>query len=166
VQIRKAYLSMIKAFAGGWDAIAPALGMSRDALENRIYERKGQGLLVETAMQMQAFTGTTYFAQAVAAESGGTFVKLPNVDHIDNQDLFAKFTELQVELGQWSAKFSEYTANDGEIDSRERADLSAIVDEIHRTMDEMRALTFRLYCRDDSMSPVRRSVAGSAGDPA
>ena len=33
---------MIRAFPVGWDAMAGALGMSRDALENRIYERKGQ----------------------------------------------------------------------------------------------------------------------------
>jgi hypothetical protein len=149
VQIRKAYLSMIKAFAGGWDAISPALAMTRDALENRIYERKGQGLLVETAMQMQVFSGTTYFAQAVAAESGGTFLKLPNVDHVDNDSILNKMNELHVELGQWCQKFSEYTNNDGQIDPRERADLSAIVDEVHRTLDEMRALTFRVYCKDD-----------------
>ena len=56
--MRKAYLSMIRAFPGGWDAMAGALGMSRDALENRIYERKGQSVLVETALQMQQFSSS------------------------------------------------------------------------------------------------------------
>jgi hypothetical protein len=152
VQIRKAYLNMIKAFQGGWDAISPALGMSRDALENRIYERKGQGVLVETAMQMQKFSGTTLFAQAVAAESGGTFLKLPDVDHIDNDSILGKMNELHVELGLWCQKFGDAT-KDGEIDLRERADLSAVVDEIHRTLDEMRALTFRVYCKDNASVP-------------
>lgn len=153
MEIRKAYLSMIKAFQGGWDAIAPALGMSRDALENRIYERKGQGVLVETAMQMQKFSGTTFFAQAVAAESGGTFVKLPDMDHVDNDDILAKMNELHIELGQWSQKFAEAT-RDGEIDNRERADLSAIVDEMHRTINELKALTFRAYCRDPQILKI------------
>lgn len=146
VEIRNAYLNMVKAFPGGWDAIAAALGMTRDALRNRVYETKGQGVLVETAMQMQAFSGTTYFAQAVATESGGTFLKLPNVDHIDNDTILGKMNELHIELGEWCQKFAAATA-DGEIDKRERADLSAVVDELHRTLDEMRALTFRVYCR-------------------
>lgn len=137
---------MIKAIQGGWDAAAVMLGMTRDSLENRIYERRGQSVLTETDLQLQEFSGTTYFAEAVAAMSGGTFVKLPCVEHVDNDALLTKFTELHVELGQWSAKFAEYTGNDGQIDKGERAELSAIVDEIHKTMDEMRALTFRIYC--------------------
>lgn len=145
---------MIKAIQGGWDAAAAMLGMTRDSLENRIYERRGQSVHTETDLQLQAFSGTTYFAEAVAIMSGGTFVKLPSVDHIDNESLFSKFNELHVELGTWSQKFAEYTNNDGEIDTRERADLSAIVDEIHKTMDEMRALTFRIYCRDNGQPQV------------
>jgi len=129
--------------------MAAALGMTRDALENRIYERKGQSVLTETDMQMQKFSGTTFFAQAVAAESGGTFLKLPDIGPISNDSILAKMNELHIELGEWSQKFAKATA-DGEIDKRERADLSAVIDEIHRTLDEMRALTFRVYCRSDS----------------
>lgn len=147
MDLRKARLSMIKAYPGGWDAISAALGMSRDALENRIYERKGQSVLTETDLQMQAFSGTTHFAEAVASLSGGTFVKLPNVDHVDNDSLLAKFNELHSELGLLSSKFSEYTKDD-ELDKRERADLTAIGDEVHRTMEELLALTFRIYCKD------------------
>jgi hypothetical protein len=139
---------MIRAYQGGWDAMCGALAMSRDALENRIYEKKGQGLLVETAMQMQSISETTYFAQAVAIESGGTFVKLPDMGHIDNEAILAKMGELHIELGQWSQHLAAATVGDGEIDQRERADLNSIMDEIHRTLDEIRALTFRLYCRD------------------
>lgn len=147
MEIRKSYLSMIKAFAGGWDAMTGALGMSRDALENRIYERKGQGILVETALQLQAFSGTTYFAEAVAAASGGTFVKLPADVSTDNVVLGQKFHELYAELGTFSQHFSAATADD-EIDRREAADLTAIADEMHKTISELLALTFRIYCRD------------------
>jgi len=134
---------MIKAFPGGWDAIACALGMSRDALENRIYERKGQGVLVETAMQMQAFTGTTHFAEAVAALSGGTFVKLPDVE-FDNVDLMKKFNELYTELGQFSRDFNEATADD-KIDRREAATLRADADRMHRVISELVVLMLRVY---------------------
>ena len=145
--LRKAYLSMIKAFAGGWDAIAPALGMTRDALENRIYERKGQGLLVETALQMQAFAGTTHFAEAIATLSGGTFVRLPDIDAVDNDSLFKKFNQLHADIGLLSQKFSDYTSDD-ELDAVECASLSGIGNDIHRKMEELLTLTFRIYCRD------------------
>ena len=149
MHLRKAYLSMIKAFAGGWDAIAPALGMSRDALENRIYERKGQGLLVETALQMQAFSGTSHFAEAIATLSGGTFVKLPDQEHVDNESLFKKFNQLHADIGLLSQKFSDYTSDD-ELDAAERASLSGIGNDIHRKMEELLTLTFRIYCRDEA----------------
>lgn len=147
MELRKARLQMIKAFQGGWDAMAGALGMSRDALENRIYERKGQSVLTELDLQMQAFSGTTAFAEAIASLSGGTFIKLPSIGEVDNESLLAKFNELHAELGMWSRKFADYTA-DGEVDPREQTDLSDVADKIHQTMDEMRALTFRIYCRD------------------
>ena len=143
MDIRKSFLSMIKAFPGGWDAIACALGMSRDALENRIYERKGQGVLVETALQMQKFSNTTHFAEAVAAQSGGTFVKLPEVE-IENVDLLKKFNELYAELGRFSSDFNLATADD-QIDRREEALLRSDADRMHKTLSELVALTMRVY---------------------
>jgi hypothetical protein len=149
VNLRQSYLSMIKQFAGGWDAIAAALGMTRDALENRIYERKGQSLCVDTALQMQAFAGTTHFAEAIATVSGGVFVALPAAENIDNDALLSKFNQLHTHIGLLSRRFSEATA-DGEVDKRERADLSAIGDEINKHTQELLALTFRIYCRPEN----------------
>ncbi len=145
MEIRKSYLSMIKAFPGGADAIAAALTMSRAALENRIYERKGQGLLVDTAMQMQLFTGTTLFAQAVSAASGGAFVKLPDHGHLDNESIDRKFRELVAQLGTFSHHFTEATADDI-ITKREQAGLVAIADDMHRILAELLALSFKVFC--------------------
>lgn len=149
MEIRKAYLSMIRAFPGGWDAMAGALGMSRDALENRIYERKGQSVLVETALQMQQFSSTTHFAEAVAQLSGGLFMKLPEQSSEDREELLAKFNELYAELGDLSIKF-KVSVEDGEIDKRERADLTDVGQHIHRTVEELLTLTFQIYCRPTS----------------
>ena len=143
MDIKKSYLAMIKAFPGGWDAIAGALGMSRDAIENRIYERKGQGVLVDTAMQIQKFSGTTHFAEAVAAVSGGTFVRLPEVE-VENVDILRKFNELYAELGRFSSDFNQATADD-EIDRREEAVLRDDADRMHKTLSELVALTMRVY---------------------
>lgn len=144
MDIKQSYLAMIKAFPGGWDAMVGALGMSRDALENRIYERKGQGVLVETALQMQKFSDSTCFAEAVATASGGTFIKLPGDLSSDNEALQAKFQALYIELGQFSKDFSTATADDL-IDRREKAVLEADVARVHKIMAELLALTFRIY---------------------
>ncbi|MFZ6767492.1 YmfL family putative regulatory protein [Undibacterium sp. Di26W] len=147
VNLRQAYLSMIRAYQGGWDGMAAVLAMSRDGLENRIYERKGQDLHVQTALQMQKFACTTHFAEAVATASGGTFVLLPCLDHIDNSSIADKFHELYGELGELSVEFQAAT-KDGEVDAKERERINCVVDRMHKTMDELRALTFKFYCHE------------------
>ncbi|WP_092713907.1 YmfL family putative regulatory protein [Janthinobacterium sp. OK676] len=148
MKIKKSYLGMIKAFPGGWDAIAAALGMSRNGLENRVYERKGQGVTVDTALQLQAFSGTTLFAEAVAASSGGAFVKLPEDMSDGNEVLAKKFRDIYVRLGIFASHFEEATA-DELIDPRERACLDADIDGLQRGLSELMALTIRVYCKPD-----------------
>lgn len=148
MKIRKSYLGMIRAFPGGWDAVAAALGMSRNSLQNRVYELKGQGVPVDIALQLQAFSGTTLFAEAVAASSGGAFVKLP-ADLSDGDDVLAKkFRDIYVRLGTFAAHFEEATA-DEVIDARERACLDADMDGLQRGLAELMALTIRVYCQPD-----------------
>jgi hypothetical protein len=135
---------MIRSMDGGWGAMCGAMAMSRDALENRIYERKGQGLLVDTAITMQSFSRTTLFAEAIATASGGTFVKLPDDLDCNNEALMTKFQSLYVELGTFSADFTEATFND-EIDAREQAKLEADVARMHKVINELLALMLRVY---------------------
>ena len=149
MKIKKSYLGMIKAFPGGWDAIAAALGMSRNGLENRVYERKGQGITADTALQLQAFSGTTLFAEAVAASSGGAFVKLPEDICDGNEALAKKFRDIYVRLGVFASHFEEATA-DEVIDPRERACLDADIDGLQRGLSELMALTIRVYCLPDA----------------
>lgn len=150
MNLRQAFLGMIKTFPGGWDAMCGALGMTRDALENRIYERKGQGVSVDTALQMQAFSQTTFFAEAVAAQSGGTFILLPSIDHIDGEEISEKFHSAMEQFGILSAEY-RLAIKDGEVDKGEREKLNAIIDRMHQIMDEIRALTFKYYCRETAM---------------
>lgn len=148
---REAYTKMISAYPGGWAAMAAALGMTKDALENRVYERKGQQINVHTARQLQAFSQTTYFAEAICHESGGVFVKLPEFSECDHDELLGKFNQLYVELGQLSEKFSHHT-QDGKIDQREKKDLTDTSQQIHRTVQELMALTFAIYCPREAES--------------
>jgi len=152
VDIKKSYLAMIKAFPGGWDAMTGALGMTRNALENRIYEKKGQGVEVELALTMQSFAATTHFAEAVAIQSGGVFLKLPaDLDH-RNVDLGKKWRELNVRLGELAVTFDRAIEGDEEIDAKERRELEAVAADMHRTIAEWLALSFRVYCKPDERS--------------
>lgn len=153
MEIRESYLAMIRAMSGGWGAMCGALAMTRDALENRIYERKGQGVLVETAMAIQGLSGTTHFAEAVATASGGTFVLLPADLSGDNEVLMLKFQALYQELGVFSKDFTDAVADDT-IDPAERRRLEADCARVHKVMAELMALSIRIYCpnggRDES----------------
>ena len=144
MEIRDSYLRMIRAMSGGWGAMCGALCMSRNALENRIYERTGSGVLVDTALMMQKLSGSTFFAEAVAAQSGGTFVKLPEMGN-DNVVIQSKFQELYIELGRFSQDYATATADDV-IDKGERKMLEADGARLHKVVAELMALTFRVYC--------------------
>ena len=147
-KIRKSYLGMIKSFPGGWDAIAAAMGMGRNALENRIYETKRQTMPVDAALLMQKLAGSTLFAEAVAASSGGAFVKLPADLSDGNEVLAKKFRDIYVRLGIFVAHFEAATA-DEVIDARERVCLDADMDGLQRGLSELMALTIRVYCQPD-----------------
>jgi hypothetical protein len=143
VEVKKSYLAMIKAFAGGWDAMAGALGMSRMALENRIYERKGQAILVETAMAMQAFSGTTLFAEEVARESSGVFICIPSFNGISDIELLDAYTAMVEDEGTFAKDFRE-ALKDGKITQ----------EEFERLRDDMRreqAHEMELLARIESM---------------
>jgi hypothetical protein len=101
---------------------------------------------VDTALLIQTYAGTKHFAQAVAHASGGVYVDLPAADDIHGEDLEAKFHELVSALGNLS-KTSYEARRDGEIDSRERAELEDIAQQMHKILQELMALTFHVYCR-------------------
>ncbi|MET3135286.1 hypothetical protein AAKU55_005594 [Oxalobacteraceae bacterium GrIS 1.11] len=155
MELRSAILKIIGAINGSWDVASAYVGLTPAALRNRAYEVKGQALSTEHSLALQALSQTTYFAEAIAAASGGTFVKLPTDLSLDNELLNKKFHDLYAELGTFSQHFTEATADD-EIDKRERADLTAIADEMHKTISELLALTFRIYCRDDAKSSKKK----------
>lgn len=145
MSLKKAYQKMIA--VQGIPDTALLLGMSESAMDNRVQERQGQCFTVRQALRMQQISKTTHFAEVIARISRGTFQKLPNVDHIDNDSILNAMNQVHVDIGRWCQKFAEATA-DGKIDKREKADMDAIVYELHRHTDMLHALTCRVYCPD------------------
>jgi hypothetical protein len=148
-RLRNSYQTMCKAMPGGWAAMAAALGISKDGLENRVYERKGQSVDVHEAMQMQAMSGTTHFAEAVAADSGGVFIQLPDVERVDHEEIQTLYMALVEEVGKLAREWREAT-RDGEVDSKERARLDSIGMTICQKVTQMNALTFQVFCRQEA----------------
>ena len=140
-------------FQGGWGAASGALGYSRTALENRVYEKKGQQVSLSDALLLSDMSGTAYLAEFIATLSGGTFVRLPDVGQIGNDELLEKFQQLQVHLGELSGAFIVATA-DSVIDRKEKTKLDAIAAEIHKTLVELMAITYRIYCPQKGESDV------------
>ena len=146
-RIRSSYQAMCRAMSGGWSTMAASLGLSKDGLENRVYERKGQSVDVHLAMQMQASSGTTHFAEAVAAESGGVFIPLPDVSVIDDEEIQAVYMQLVDEVGRLAREWREAT-RDGEVDDKERARLEAVRVAICQKVTQMNTLTFVVFCKN------------------
>lgn len=162
---KNTYLQMVRAFPGGVEAMAAAIGMpSGAALNNRIYELKGQRIHVDTALAMQAASGTTLFAEAVAQESGGTFVKLPDVDEeVDNEELLKKFTQIIDQIGRLASRHAA-AIEDGVLDDKEEVELRRIAATIHQRVEELVSLTVRIF-RKDPLKGVKAAaqVAELAG---
>lgn len=144
MELKTAYQKMITSMQGGWGAMAGALGLTVAALENHVYEKKGQEMSVRMARQLQDLSDTDHFVEALAKDRGGVFVKLPTVGDVENEDLLLKFNELHAELGNLSREFAADT-KDGEIDAKEAARLEAIAQRIHQIMEELLALTMKIY---------------------
>jgi hypothetical protein len=142
--IKQAYTRMVHSTNGGWDVVAASLAMTVSAISNRVYERKNQRMHVETALLMQEISGTTFFAEAVAQVSGGTFLKLPEIGDISGEEISSKFHELFEEFGELSKEYREMT-RDGNIDDEELDKLNKLTQRMHVTMDEIRALTISVY---------------------
>ncbi|MBC3931993.1 YmfL family putative regulatory protein [Undibacterium curvum] len=155
MDVRNEIIEMVNQVNGSWPVAAAYLGMSETALRNRAYESKGQALRWRDALRLQELSQTTYFAEAIAAESGGTFIKLPEIGGVDSKDVAAKFHELYAELGELSVEFRDATA-DGKISKNERERINDVVDRMHKTMDELRAVTFVVYCPETKAATVAK----------
>ncbi|MFV2028872.1 YmfL family putative regulatory protein [Neisseria sp. S1] len=145
--IKQSIKSMCQSVAGGYATMAAMLGLSsKAALENRIYEVKGQRVSIEEAMMMQRLAESTAFAEAVAAESGGVFVKLPDAD-LTEEDIQAVFMSLSESVGLLVSEWKKAT-EDGELKPAEEKRLRAVKRKICGQSAAIIALTRKYYTRE------------------
>ena len=119
-----AILNMVNEFQGGRAAIAAMLVVDPTRFKNQLHEQKGMRISTETALTIQEFTGRTDFAEAVAHQSGGVFVKMPEHDNLVRADIHETFTETTKNIGLLIQEFLE-AIEDGELDEIEHRRLEA-----------------------------------------
>lgn len=143
--IRQSFQTMCKALPGSYATMAAALGMgSTSALENRIYERKGQAISIHDALQMQETTGRTDFAEAVAQESGGVFVRLPDAPEFAGEDIQEHFMSLAEKVGELITEYRDAT-DDGQVSMAECERLYDIRNRLIAHAAAIIALTQKYY---------------------
>lgn len=142
--MRSVYVRMCQAFPGGTEAMAAAMGLTKDALKNRIYERKGQRVSVDEAMLMQDFSGTKFFANEVARQSGGVFLEVILAGIRERSELLTEFNRLTQELGELSKDY-ELSVRDGQIDGAEKVMLKRQAYRIHKQLEKILAISFAIY---------------------
>lgn len=159
MDVRNANMKMVNSATGSWSVAAAYLGMSETALRNRVYESKGQVLRTHDSLRLQELSQTTLFAEAVANESGGVFVAMPDIDQISNENIQSKFNETYAELGLLFSTFSK-AVEDGVIDTAERGDIETIGNDMHKKVEALMALMFGAYCRKSNtvkLQPLGRN---------
>ena len=145
--INTAIRDMAKSVVGGHATMATMLGLnSKTALENRIYQVRGQSISIEEAMLMQRFTERTDFAQAVAHESGGVFIPLPPIDAaaLTGEDITDNFMAAYVELGEFTRQWRNAT-HDGKVCSAESTALWQKVRALTQRITAIAVLTDQIY---------------------
>jgi len=123
---RQVMAAVSNEFPGGMDCAAARLGIKTKRLENQIYETAGCKPLSDSEIHvLEAETGTHHLPDYICALYGGVFVALPDVDALDNTDLFARSIKTDASRGIVDLMIQK-ALEDGEIDRKEAAEILAL----------------------------------------
>lgn len=142
--MRAAVQKAIKSYQGGWAAMAAALGMSVDALENRIYEKKGQSLALHEALMIEAISETSYITEAMAARHHAVLVTLPDTEY-ENKDLLVIQSSLQSALSDLLKTVAESYEDDGVIDHKEEKQILNSKTEAHKAVEKFVQVALTIF---------------------
>ncbi|EPH3362778.1 YmfL family putative regulatory protein [Citrobacter freundii] len=130
---------------GGYAEAAEWLGVTENALFNRLRIDGDQIFPLGWAMVLQRAGGSTHIADAVARHSQGVFVPLADVDDLDNADINQRLMESIEWIGRHSNFVRKATA-DGVIDAEERAQIEENSYQVIAKFQEHVALLYRVFC--------------------
>lgn len=142
----------ISGLPGGYQEAAEWLGVTENALYNRLRTDGDQIFPLGWAMVLQKASGSTLIADAVSRVSGCVNIPLIDVDGLDNADINVRM----LESIEWIGRHSECVRKaivDGVIDARERAELDETSYQVMRKWQEHISLLYRIYCEDATSPP-------------
>lgn len=89
--LKKAVKAMCKAFPGGREAMAGALGMTLTEFNNNLYEKNGCRPFEITELEaMEDLSNTSCLADYFARRRGCLLVEQPSMEDLDRVDLFSR----------------------------------------------------------------------------
>lgn len=153
----------ITSLPGGYDEAAEWLGVTENALFNRLRTDGDQIFPLGWAHVLQLAGGTHYVADAIARHSGGVFVPLVDLDSVDNADINQRLMESIEWIGRHSECVRQAIA-DGVIDSEERRDLDNTSYQVMAKWQEHITLLYRVYCPPEKSSARECAAPGAVAD--
>ncbi|TCC01252.1 hypothetical protein E0L21_10090, partial [Kosakonia quasisacchari] len=87
--LKEVVKAMCKAYPGGREAMAGALGMTATQFNNNLYEKNGCRFFEVTELEaMEDLSNTSFLADYFAKRRGCLLVEVPTFEDLDRVDLF------------------------------------------------------------------------------
>ncbi|TKI02111.1 YmfL family putative regulatory protein, partial [Martelella alba] len=140
----------IAALPGGYAEAAEWLGVTENAIFNRLRADGDQIFPLGWALVLQRASNAKYIADAVSRASNSVNVPLVDIESIDNADINERLMESIEWIGRHSSRVREATA-DGVIDIQERQELDETSYQVMCKWQEHISLLYRVFCKPEKI---------------
>lgn len=141
----------IASLSGGYEEAAEWLGVTENALFNRLRADGDQIFPLGWAMVLQRAAGNTYIADAVSRHSNSVNVQLVDLSEVDNGDINGRLLESIEWIGQHS-QFVRQAIADGVIDAEEKERIDENSYRVIQRWQEHITLLYRVYCEPEKVN--------------
>ncbi|EPL7197427.1 YmfL family putative regulatory protein [Klebsiella michiganensis] len=121
--LKEVVKTMCKAYPGGREAMAGALGMTLTQFNNNLYEKNGCRFFEVSELEaMEDVSNTIYLADYHAKRKGCLLVEPPQLENIDRVDLFSRAMRTAAARGHVD-QIIEQALEDGVIEKHEAEEI-------------------------------------------
>ena len=121
--LKEVVKAMCKAYPGGREAMAGAIGMSVTEFNNNLYEKNGCRFFEVNELEaMEDISNTSLLADYFAKRRGALLVDVPQLEDLDRVDLFTRAMRTAAARGQVDQIIQE-ALEDGVIEKHEAEEI-------------------------------------------
>jgi len=121
--LKEVVKAMCKAYPGGREAMAGALGMSVTQFNNNLYEKNGCRFFEVNELEaMEDISNTSLLADYFARRRGALLVDVPHLEDLDRVDLFTRAMRTAAARGQVD-QIIQKALEDGVIEPHEAEEI-------------------------------------------